>query len=286
MAKSGCGMKKGAAYSVIGLVVASLSGCGGSSSPLPSSSFTTNSIFAYMTAVQDESGSVTTTVQLRDSNSPTANYIYLSSRETLYSTLDKAPQEYVNFSGNLFGNSQDLSQHLNNMGRRDRSINYYLFSEPVYGQTEYFTTDVPASGSPTRVYIDFERSSGWTGVSTIELPGAYQISSPASASSHSRATPLTLRWNNADAATTMSLNIAGICSDNNRYTKTLSPVADTGTVTLNSADYFPASGVSPTASCLTAFILQRSRTGFISPSFATGSFTAVQQRTVQFTTTP
>lgn len=285
MGKTARSMKKGAAYSVIGLVVASHSGCGGSSSPLPSGSFTTNSIFAYMTAVQDESGTVTTTAQLRDSNSPTANYIFLSSGETLYSTLDKAPQDYVHFSGNLFGNSQDLSQHLNTMARRDRSINYYLFSEPVYGQTEYFTTFVPSSGTVPRVYIDFERSSGWTGASSIDLPGAFQISSPASASTHKRTDPLTLSWNNADATTTMTLNIAGICSDNNRYTKTLSPVADTGTATLNSADYFPASGVSPTATCLTAFILQRSRIGFISSSFATGSFTAVQQRTVQFTTT-
>jgi len=282
-------LKKGAILSLCGLIPGILlSGCGGGSSPLPSGSFTTSTIYAYMTAVQNESGNVTTTVQLRDGPASTANYLYLSSGETLYSTLDISPQQYLNFNGNLFGNTLLVSQHLKTMMSRDLYIDNSLFNQIVYGKPEYYATDTPASGvSPVRAYVDFERSGNvMTGASFIDLPGGFQILNPASAATLSRAQPLTLNWNNVDATTTMSLNIAGVCSDGNRYSMTRTIGADTGTVTLNSADYFPATGVSASANCLTAFMLRRMRIGSVSSQFAFGSFTGVQQRTVQFTTNP
>ena len=282
-------MSKGAIFSLCGLILGVLlSGCGGGSNPLPSGSFTTNTIYAYMTAVQDETGNVTTTVQLRDGSAITANYLYLSSGETLYSTLDVPPQQYMNFNGNLFGNTLLLSQHLKTMASRDLYFNNGLFTQIAYGKPEYYATDTPASGvSPVRAYVDFERSGNvMTGASFIDLPGGFQILSPASAATLSRASPLTLNWNSVDATTTMSLNIAGVCTDGNRYSMTKTIGTDTGTITLSSTDYFPATGVSASANCLTAFMLQRQRIGSVSSQFAFGSFTGTQQRTLQFTTTP
>lgn len=282
--------RKGAAASIVMAVLpVLLAGCGGGSSPLPTGSFTTGSIYAFMKAVQNESGSVTTTVQLRDGVDPiTARYLYLSAGESLYSSVEKPPQEYVNFSGNLFDNALDLSQHLKVMTSRDLFIDYFLFTQIVYGKPEYFATDTPIAGtSPVRAYVDFSRSGNvLTGTSSIDLPGAFQIGSPAAAATLSRATPVSLTWDNVDATTTMTLNVAGVCTDGNRYSMTVNLGTDTGAATLNSADYFPATGVGTTANCLTAFILQRSRTGPVSAQFAFGSFTGVQQRTVQFTTTP
>jgi hypothetical protein len=266
-----------------------LTGCGGGASPMPTGSFTTSSIYAFMKAVQDESGSVTTTVQLRDGMTNTANYLYLSAGESLYSSIEKPPQQYVNFSGNLFGNALDLSQHLKVMASRDLYTNYFLFTQVVYGKPEYFATDTPIPGaSPVRAYVDFDRSGNvLTGTSSIDLPGVFQIVSPAAAATLSRATPLSLTWSNVDATTTMTLNVAGVCTDGNRYSKTVSFGPDTGSINLTSADYFPATGVSTTANCLTAFILQRTKIGPVSAQFAPGGgFTGVQQRTVQFTTTP
>jgi len=54
-----------------------------------------------MKAVQDESGNVTTTVQLRDGQATTAAYLYISDGEALYTSLDVPPQQYLNFNGDL-----------------------------------------------------------------------------------------------------------------------------------------------------------------------------------------
>jgi hypothetical protein len=289
MGKFGSSVKKGATILVIGLSIGTLlSGCGGSSAPQPSTSYTTSQLYAYMTAVQDDSGAVTTTVQLRDSNLITANYVYLAGGETLYSSVDKSPQQYVSYSGNLFGNSLNLSQHLKIMSARDLYMDYQLFGQVLQGLPEYFASDTASSGTSTvRAYVDFERSgNAMTGTSLIDLPGAFQILSPASAGLVPRSSPLTLTWNNVDATTTMALKVAGICDDSKRYNLTLNLGTDTGTATLNSADYFPTIGVANTATCMTAFILQRSKMGGVSSKFAFGSFTGVQQRTVQFNTTP
>jgi hypothetical protein len=289
MGKFASGMKKSAALTIFGAAIgALLSGCGGDSSPVPSGSFTTNTIYAFMTAVQDETGEVTTTVQLRDGMASTAHYLYLSNGDILYSSLNQPPQQYLNFSGNIFGSALDLAQHMQVMASRDLFFNYGLFNQSITGKPEYYSFETPSAGtSPVRAYVDFERKgTTMTGTSSIELPGGFQISSPAGASTLSRSTPITLTWNNVDATTTMSLNVAGICDDGNRYSLTWPIGTDTGTATLSSSNYFPAIGVSTSATCMTAFILRRSRLGSLSPQLAFGSFTGAQQRTVQFTTTP
>lgn len=271
------------------LLLALLSGCGGGGSiALPSNQFAANAIFAFMTAIQDESGSVTTTVQLRDGPASTASYLYLSSGEILYASLDKPPLQTINFNGNLFSNSLDVSQHLKIMSRRDLLINYGVFTDIFPGKPEYFTFNTPSTSStPVRAYVGFERSGQvMAGDSSIELPPAFQIISPASEASVSRATALALTWSGIDATTTMELDVAGICTDNSQYSMHLNLGADTGATTLNSADYSPTT-VNPSINCRVAFLLQRVRLGNVSSPFAFGSFSkGVQQRTVQFTSTP
>ncbi|MBI5891345.1 MAG: hypothetical protein HZB47_11820 [Nitrosomonadales bacterium] len=280
-------MRKNAFAPILILLALLLAGCGGDSAPKPSGSFTTNSIYAFMKAVQDESGSVTTTVQLRDGVASTAAYLYLSSGEVLYSSLDKPPQQYMSFSSDLFGNSLDLSQNLKTMSARDLYMDFVLFVNVVAGKPEYFVSEKPVSGAATvRAYVDFERSGQvMTGASSIDLPPAFQISAPASAASIARATPIVLTWTGVDAATTMRLDAAAACDDGTRNSWNYNIGPDTGTATVNSASFLPATA-SPTATCLTAFMLQRVKTGGVSTQFAFGSFEGIQKRTVQFTVTP
>jgi hypothetical protein len=270
------------------MLLMTLAGCGPGEIPSPSNLFVTNNIYAYMKAVQDESGDVITTVQLRDGNLPAANYINLSGGDTLYSSLDVPPRQYLSFEGDLFANSLNVSQQLKVMAERDLYRNFILYSEVLWGKPEYFASGTPAGGaSPVRAYVGFERAgNALVGESSVALPPAFQILAPVAESSLSRATPVTLSWTDIDAASTMELDVAGDCLDGNRYTQHFVIGADTGTVTLNSADYFPATGVSPTISCRVAFMFQRVRLGGISTDFAFGSFTGVQQRTVQFTSVP
>ena len=270
------------------LSVTLLTGCGQGNQAKPSTWFATSSIYAYMKAVQDQSGNVTTTVQLRDGPATTAAYLYLASGETLYSSLDVPPQQYLNFNGNLFTNSLDLSKHLKVMSSRDLYTDLLLFTQVVFGKPEYFANDTPQAGaSPVRAYVDFERTGQvFAGPSSIDLPGGFQIAAPAADFSAPRSTPLALTWTNADPATTMELDVAGVCVDNSRYTMHLS-LPDTGSATLNGANYFPATGVNPATTCRVAFLLQRTRIGSVSSQFAFGStFTGVQQRSVQFNSIP
>lgn len=286
MGKFGSGMKRSATFSVIGLAVL-LGGCGGDA-PKPSGSYTTGSIYAYMKAVQDDNGDVTTTVQLRDGPATTAGYLYLSSGETLYVNLEKPASQYMGYNSNLFSSSGNLTQNLKVMGSRDLYFDYLLFTQIAYGKPEYFAIEKSVAGTnPVRVYVDFERSGNvLTGTSTIDLPGGFQIGSPASAASLSRATPVSLSWTNADAATSMMLNVAGVCDDGNRYSMSKFLGTDTGSTTLTSADYFPATGVSTVANCQTAFMLQRIKLGNVAAQFAPGSSSSgIQQRSVRFTTT-
>lgn len=276
-------------FLVSSFVAALLAGCGGGGSPAPSTSYPTSSIYAYMKAVQDESGNVTTTVQLRNGSASTSTYLYLAGGETLYASLDIPPQQYLNFSGNLFGNSLVLSERLKVMASRDLYINYGLFTQVVSGKPEYFTVDTPTVGSsPVRAYVDFSRAGNvMTGASSIDLPPAFQILAPAAEASVSRAAPLSLSWTNVDPTATMILDVAGSCVDGSRYTLNHIIGPDTtGSVTLTSADYFPATGISSSINCRVAFMLQRVRTGGVSTQFAFGSFNGIQQRTVQFNTTP
>ena len=280
---------KGAIAPILAALSLSLAGCSDGIIASPSNLYVTNAIYAYMKAVQDESGNVTTTVQLRDGQATTAAYLYISDGEALYTSLDVPPQQYLNFNGDLFGNSQAVSQRLKVMSARDLYTDYHLFTQVVWGKPEYVSLDTPSTNSaPVRAYVDFERTGNvMTGESSVELPPAFQISAPAAEVSVSRAVPLVLTWTNVDLTSTMELDVAGICLDNTQYTKhlTLGPT-DTGTFTLNGADYFPASGTNATTNCRVAFLLQRVRLGGVSTKFAFGSFRGVQQRTVQFNTTP
>lgn len=265
------------------LLLALLAGCSDPKSP--SSQYPVSSIYAYMKAVQDQSG-VTTTVQLRDGATSTANYLYLSGGDALYSSLDKSPQQYIDFNGDLFGNSLDLSQHLKVMSSRSVLIDFGLFTVEAFGDPEYFALDAPAASSvPVRAYVGFERS-GRVIESSVDLPVAFQITSPAADASVSRAAPISLTWTDVDPATTMELDVAGICTDNSRFSMHLLLGTDTGSATLSSANYLPAAGISPTINCRIAFQLQRVRFGAVSPEFAFGSLSGIQQRSVQFTSIP
>lgn len=277
---------KGAVTPILTLLsLTLLAGCGGETAS-PTTWYPINSIYAYMKAVQDVSGNVNTTVQLRNGPTGTANYLYLDGGDTLYSSLDTSPQQYLNFNGNLFSNSMELSQRLKAMSSRDLYTDYGVFTNVIFGKPEYFSVDTPnTSSSPTRAYTGFERS-GQMMESSVELPTAFQITAPASGASISRATPLALTWTDVDPATTMELDVAGICADNSRFNLHLILGNDTGSTTLSSANYFPATGISPSINCQMAFMLQRVRTGVVSPQFAFGSITGVQQRTIQFTSTP
>lgn len=259
-----------------------LTGCGGETAS-PTTWYPVSSIYAYMKAVQDVSGNVNTTVQLRNGPTVDATYLYLDGGDRLYSSLDISPQQYLDFNGNLFSNSLELSQRLKVMSSRDLYTDYGVFTNVIFGKPEYFSVDTPnTSSSPTRAYVGFERN-GQVLESSVELPAAFQIVAPASGDSISRTTPLVLTWTDADPATTMELDVAGICEDTSRYNLHLILGADTGSATLNSADYYQGSS---SINCLVAFMLQRVRLVGVSSQFASGSITGIQQRTVQFISTP
>ncbi|HEY0665152.1 MAG TPA: hypothetical protein VGD24_03720, partial [Gallionella sp.] len=131
-----------------------LAGCSDGTAPSPSNIFLTGNIYAYMRAVQDESGSVTTTVQLRDGPASTAGYIYLSAGESLYSSLDASPVQLITFESNLFGNALTFSQRLKVMAERDLYRDFFLFADVLWGKPEYFSHDkVDADIAPTRAYV-------------------------------------------------------------------------------------------------------------------------------------
>lgn len=263
-----------------------LAGCGGQS-PVPSNTVPTANIYAYMQAVQNGSGDVTTTVELRDGPGVGARYLYLNGGDVLYSSLDKPPLQYLSLTGDLFGGGQLAAEELKVLSARNLYIDYILFEQVVYGQPEYYSVARPTAGAATvRAYVEFVRSgNSAAGTSSIDLPPGFQITAPASESSVNRATPVTLTWNNVDAAYSMRLNVGSRCDDGTQNTWSQIMGADTGTTTVSSASYLPAL-VSGTANCRIIFILERYRTGAVSPNLLGGTFEGVQQRTVQFTTTP
>lgn len=270
------------------LVVMQLAGCGGSSAPSPSTSFATSSIYAFVRSVQDESGSVTTTVQLRDGAASTAGYIYLAGGETLYASLDAPPAHFMSFSNDLFGNSVTTSQRLKVMQSRNLYIDHLLFETFAVGNPEYVASDTPASAAtPVRAYVDLERTGKvMAGASSIELPPAFQITAPASAAIVSRASPPTLTWSPVDPASTMMLEVAYVCDDGTQGSPDAFNLGlDTGSAVL-SASHLPTPTTTPSSNCQTAFKLQRVRTGSISANFALGNIKGIQQRAVKFTTTP
>ena len=224
---------------------------------------------------------------MRDGATSSADYLYLSDGDGLFSALDTSPQQYLDFSGNLFSNSLELSQHVKAMSSRDTSVDYGIFTGVSYGTVEYFAVETPsASSSPTLAYIDFKRSGNAVSAeSSVELPPAFQILTPASDAIISRSTPLTVSWTGLDPSTTIEIDVAGICADNSRFTDHLNLSTDRGLYILQATNYFP-SWASPSLSCRVAFGIQRVRLGSASPQFALGIFKGIQQRTVQFTSTP
>jgi hypothetical protein len=274
---------------VSSLIAVLLSGCGGGSSSAPSAAYTTNNIYAFMEAIQHENGDVNTTVQLRDSTATNARYLYLNGGDALYSSLDVPPQQYLSITGDLFNGGRVISNNLKVMFSRYLYYDYFLFFNVVAGEPEYYSVDTPATGSSqTRAYVAFERNGqAQTGESSVVMPNAFQITAPVAEVSVSRTNPLVLSWSNVESATSMLLKVGGMCDDNTRYHMEYMIGPDvTGTVSLNSADYFPATGTSTSATCRVAFMLQRVRTAGVASSFAAGSFKGIQQRTVQFTITP
>lgn len=273
------------------LLLTLLTGCngGGSDSALPSNWYPTSSIYAYMKAVQDESGGVTTTVQLRNGPASTDSYLYLSSGETLYANLDKPTQQAISFDNNLFSNSLALSQHLKVMSVRNLIVDYGIYSDVLLGKPEYFSFDTPTTSTlPVRAYVGFERAGQeLAGEYAIELPPPFQISSPVADAVVTRTNnTIALTWADVDSTSTMELDVAGICTDSSRYNLHLVIGTDTGLFTLNTADYMPAT-VNPAIDCRVALLLQRVRQKYISTPFAFGSYSkGVQQRTVQFTSVP
>ena len=274
---------------VSGFVAVLLAGCGGGSSPAPTTAYTTNTIYAFMEAIQHDNGDVNTTVQLRDGTAANARYLYLNGGDALYSTLDVPPRQYLSITGDLFNAGRAVSDNLKVMPSRYLYYDYFLFSNVVAGEPEYYSVHTPAAGSsPVRAYVEFERGGqAQTGESSVVIPNAFLITAPVAEVSVSRSNPLTLSWSNVEAATSMLLKVGGMCDDSTRYHMEYMIGPDvTGSVSLNSADYFPATGTSTSATCRVAFMLQRVRTAGVASSFAAGSFRGIQQRTVQFTITP
>jgi hypothetical protein len=203
----------------------------------------------------------------------------------LYATLDKPPQQYMTFTGDLFSNSLATSQKLKVMSSRNLITDNLLFTSAASGQPEYVSVDTPAAGSLTvRAYVDLERSGGvMAGESSIDLPPVFQITSPAAMATVSRVSPPVLTWTPVDPASNMLLDVAYVCADGSSNALTFDLGVDTGSAVLGAA-HFPAPG-NPASTCQTAFKLQRVRTGLISANFALGNFKGVQQRAVKFTTT-
>lgn len=269
--------------------LALLSGCGGGNSASPSTSFTTSTIFPFMRAVQDGTNNVRITVQLRDGVQANARYLFLANGEKLYTSLNASPTQLLSpGTGNVFGNTLASSQNLKVAASRDLDQDFLLFHTVSYGNPEYFSDHQPAAGSTSvRAYVDFQRANqAFAGESFVDLPPAFTISAPAVSASVSRAAPLTLTWSNVDATSKMLLDVGALCDDNTQYSLTLDLGTDTGSATLNSSSYFPATGTAPTATCQVAFKLLRVRTAGVSPSFALGAFEGAQQRAVLFTITP
>lgn len=265
-----------------------LVGCEDEEEPLPTAWFATQEIYAHMKAVQNERGSVLTTVQLRNGAGSNAAYLYLSSGENLYTSLNQPPEQLLSFSDDLFTNAQATSSDLQLMQSRYLSAEYVLFSEVVWGSPEYYVTDTPETSYPTRAYVVLERKEHeMTSSSVVDLPSPFHILEPAQWSSISRTNPLQLTWSDVDPKSTMQLDVAGLCDSDARYTMSLILGTDVGAKTLTSADYF-SSTISPQSNCHLAFLLKRIRSdGTVSTEFAFGStFQGIQQRTVQFTSTP
>ena len=269
----------------IGIVIflLSLTGCN-NDTPLPSNSVTTTEIFPAIKSVQYEDGSVLTTVELHNF---LGDYLYLSSGDNLLSSLDVPPEQLTGFSDNLFANAQVLSNRVNVLQERNLFTNYILFYTVIDGSPEYYALDnTDGLSLPIRSYVTLQRLNHQSATNSwVELPPAFSIMTPDPYSSISRSGTLTLSWSNFDNVSIMKLDVGAVC-DGIRYPASLNlGIVNTGSIVLNTADYFPIAPP-PTSNCSVSFLLNRQKLGFISPDFGGGSFEGIQQRTIQFTSTP
>lgn len=260
-----------------------LSGCN-SDDPLPSAGITTTEIFPIMKSVQYEDGSVLTTVELHNFS---GDFLYLSNGDKLLTSLDAPPEQFTSFDNNLFTNAQLLSNSVNVLQERYLYTDYFLFFIETYGTPEYYALDDTSGiSAPIRSYVTFERNNQQTATNSwVDLPATFSILNPAAHDSISRSGTLTLTWSGFDNVSTMKLDVGAVC-DGVRYPASINlGIVNTGSIVLNSADYFP---VAPavTSNCSVSFLLKRQSLGFVSTAFGGGSFEGIQQRTVQFTSVP
>ncbi len=260
------------------IIVLLLLSAGCEPSGSPSNTYADHDLYPNFTAVEDETGEVTTTVVL-EPDPFTGQMLYLAGGDKFYASLGTPTSQLLSMSSDLFTTSQTLSSRLKIMEWRSSST--YVAIDHTTGLT-----------SPVRSYVSFERGDGRvTGETWVELPPAFTLLNPAANSSLSRTfqDPITLSWTDADNTATMQLESQVVCLGI-RYTPiTIDLGPDTGTAQVSAADYFPPSAPI-NWDCLTAFTLKRlGPMRLISQELGLGSlntFQGIQQRTVAFTTTP
>lgn len=266
------------------LGILSLGGCSSSSIPLESGLITTVEIFPIMKAVQNVDGSVNTTVELHNFS---GTFLYTSDGDSLYSSLDATPESYKNIETDLFSNVQKYSSNVKKLNSRYIFRNFGIFSTENNSASEYYANQsLENSSTPMRSYVSFERAENQDATgSSVEFPPSFVITNPDASSSISRAVgPLTLTWSDPDSLT-MNLDVAVLCGTARwEYSVSIS-APNTGSHVLNTVDYFPVASEG-NSSCNVAFVLRRSQAGVVSASFGGGTFTGIQQRIVQFTSTP
>ncbi|HEY0635340.1 MAG TPA: hypothetical protein VGE00_08160, partial [Gammaproteobacteria bacterium] len=186
------------------------------------------------------------------------------------------------------GNSLDVSQQLKVMSERNLNHDYLLFVDVIWGKPEYYSHAHPDGAAAKRAYVVFQRHDNdqLVGESSVAFPAPFQIQAPAAEATLSRAVPLELTWSDVEPGSVMEFDVAGICSDDSRYTLHRFLGADSGSYTLHSADYFPTDQIEASQSCRVAIMLQRIKMEEVSSQFAFGNFKGVQLRTVEFTSTP
>ena len=277
-------MKKKSIAIILAMGLIALTACS-SSDPIKSGLVTTTEIFPIMKAVQNVDGSVITTVELHNFS---GTFLYTSFGDNLYSSLDVAPESYKNIETDLFSNAKNYSTNVKKLDSRYIYRNYGIFSTQNNSASEYFASQsLDNSSTPTRSYVSFERAENNDATNSwVEFPPSFTITNPSASSSISRANgPLTVTWSDPDNLT-MNLDVAVLCGTARWEYSVAISAQNTGSHVLNSSDYFPVASAEVNSTCNIAFVLRRSQAGVVSASFGGGTFTGIQQRIVQFTSTP
>jgi hypothetical protein len=254
----------------------------------PSTAFPASSIWAQIQATQDGAGMVMARIRLRDGPTSSAGYIYLAGGDTLLVSLDRPPHQFLAFRGDVFGGVQDLTDHVRVLAHHDLFEDLDLFVETLLGIPQYDTRFGPVPGAPPQVFLELDRGGASpVGESSAGLPPGFSVAAPADGATLSRAAPLALAWSPADADSAMEVDVAVDCGPGLRSSVHLVLGPDGGSATVPPAAYFPWSGSVPaSATCSAVVLLQRVRTGGVSPDFGGGSFRAVQQRSARFRLAP